>query len=1196
MRRLQFLHIALFPAKNAGVAQVLSVRKIGLLLLTIFFFTTSYAQKEGYNWFFGQNSGMTWNTTQSITLDDKNLVGLPTPLSGGVTNQMEGIFCMSDGSGNLLFYSDGVTIWNRKHQQMVNGEGLFGHNSSAQSGIVVPFPDQAGKYIVLSISLNCDFLNDGHIPNRIAYSIIDMSLNSGDGEVIIKNEVLTGATGVLGECIAAVKNTNGTDYWIIAVGKGAGPESAINVWEITASGVQTECINSYTLPANTSPIASANGYLRFSVDGTRFAWPVRYSDVATTTTDCFFGSFNPTTGIFSNVRNLNLPYVGSGVEFSLSGEIIYTAVGNDGVRAYMFSDLLNAQDPNTVIPRTIGAGNTLYALQMGPDGRIYSTLGSGTNMGVFDNVEDYNNSTYHIVSGLVPSTSTVRFGLPNIMAQLLHPLDPGIIGSDTAICTNSLPITLKTVTDAVASTGIFAYNWVQSVDNGLTWTNAPDVRDQNTYTTPILTETTMFRRDVTSTSITGFTYQRESNEVTISVSSPIFPGSIGSDQTICSGTMPTTLISESAASGGTGTLSYRWQSSTDSASFTNIGGVDGTEASYSPGALMGTAYFRRNAVGTDCDGNDVSISSNVIKITIAPPLTAGSISSKQTICSGERPETLTSISEARGGIEMILYLWQQSATGVSDWNTASGIVDQATYSPPELATTTYYRRSAISDCSGNVFSNVIEIIVADPVYTDPVIIDIESEGTEIITCIDETLTLFAALVSSGSITNPIYKWYDEAIDGTMINEGPTFTTSALTADTIFYVTVEGEDYCEGSRLPIYIKVETCTAPVIIQKDATLLITPDLKHNGSYPNPISVLYNERIKYEISATNTGTSSRTITVTDTIPVYLEYVSGSATGNPTSNMSIDDSRLIADNSLKWTFTNVLPSEKRTAVFETTPVSGAVASQPLFINSAWVEMSGYAKKMLTNSTYHQGGGISITTFSAGYGGNIYNAGDQALDYMTTPRSGIIITPDYGYKFAGWSHNDYTTLRGKTIKAQRDIAHYDTLTIYGDVELRANFSAEEYPIHYRLNGGRNAPDNPSVYTIESRAITLESPEKEGDVFVGWTGSNGDDPQSVVKIPAGSTGELEFYANFMYSNREDGKEHDDAIKEDKVWVIKDDLYLQTHKPGSIVRIHTLDGILREQRTIVAPGVSTIKLLPGLYVVNINNGIAQKVRIQ
>ena len=724
--------------------------------------------------------------------------------------------------------------------------------------------------------------------------------------------------------------------------------------------------------------------------------------------------------------------------------------------------------------------------------------------------------------------------------------------------------------------------------------------------------TSYSQEDVTSTSINGSTYQRESNEVATSDLSPIIPGSIGSDQTICSGSVPATLISESEASGGAGTLSYRWQSSTDSASFTNIGGVEGTEASYSPGALMRTAYFRRIAVGADYDGNDVSIPSNVIKITVAPPLTAGSISSKQTICLGETPETLTSISGARGGLGMILYLWQQSATGVSDWNTASGIVDQATYSPPALTTTTYYRRSAMSDCSGNVFSNVIEIIVAPEITTDSigsaqtVLFGIApemlisataaNEETEIVTCIDEALTLFATLVSSVSIANPIYKWYDEAIDGTMINEGPTFTTSALTADTIFYVTVEGEDFCEGSRLPIYIKVETCTAPVIIQKDATLLISPNLMHNGSYPNPISVLYNERIKYEISATNTGTSSRTITVTDTIPAYLEYVSGSATGNPTSNMSIHDNNLTADNSLKWTFTNVLPSEKRTAIFEATPVSGAVASQPLFINSAWVEMSGYTKKLLTNSTYHQGGGISITTFSAGYGGNIYNAGDQALDYMTTPRSGIIITPDYGYKFAGWSHNDYTTLRGKTIKAQRDIAHYDTLTIYGDVELRANFSAEQYPIHYRLNGGRNAPDNPSAYTIESRAITLESPEKEGDVFVGWTGSNGDDPQSVVNIPAGSTGELVFFANFLYSKREDSDEHDDVIKEDKVWTIKDDLYLKTHKPGSIVRIHTLNGILREQRTIVAPGVSTIKLLPGLYVVNINNGIAQKVRIQ
>ncbi|HCC52834.1 MAG TPA: hypothetical protein DEQ30_12925, partial [Porphyromonadaceae bacterium] len=105
------------------------------------------------------------------------------------------------------------------------------------------------------------------------------------------------------------------------------------------------------------------------------------------------------------------------------------------------------------------------------------------------------------------------------------------------------------------------------------------------------------------------------------------------------------------------------------------------------------------------------------------------------------------------------------------------------------------------------------------------------------------------------------------------------------------------------------------------------------------------------------------------------------------------------------------------------------------------------------NATYHQGASVGLVTFSAGSGGNIYNAEEQALDYKTTPRTGIVIVPNEGYRFTGWSHENYTSLRGHTIKAENRIMQYDTLTVYGNVNLQANFELEEYAIEYHLNGG-----------------------------------------------------------------------------------------------------------------------------------------------
>jgi hypothetical protein len=129
---------------------------------------------------------------------------------------------------------------------------------------------------------------------------------------------------------------------------------------------------------------------------------------------------------------------------------------------------------------------------------------------------------------------------------------------------------------------------------------------------------------------------------------------------------------------------------------------------------------------------------------------------------------------------------------------------------------------------------------------------------------------------------------------------------------------------------------------------------------------------------------------------------------------------------------------------FDATPESGAVASQPLYINSAWVQVSD-TLFVKTNSTYHQGAGIAVVTFSVSAGGSIYNAGRQALDYRTSPRAGILVVPDSGYVFAGWSHDEYRSLRGELIPASSGIMHFDSLIIYGDVELRAVFISGNSP-------------------------------------------------------------------------------------------------------------------------------------------------------
>jgi hypothetical protein len=340
---------------------------------------------------------------------------------------------------------------------------------------------------------------------------------------------------------------------------------------------------------------------------------------------------------------------------------------------------------------------------------------------------------------------------------------------------------------------------------------------------------------------------------------------------------------------------------------------------------------------------------------------------------------------------------------------------------------------------------------------------------------------------------------------------------------------------------------------LVKKSATLFLLPStdfFPHNGAYSNPVATLFGEEIEYRLSAVNAFTTAQTITIRDTLPVYLEYVPGSS-GEPLATDPPPTPGTPPREALHWLVTNVSPADSAVITFRARPQAGVSASQPMFINQAWVEVNGV--NVSTNSTYHQGAGVSLVTFSAGFGGRIYNAAGQALDYGASPRSGVVVVPEEGYRFAGWRHPAYRSLRGETIEAQSGLMQYETLTVYGDVTLFADFEPQTTPVVYQIDGMDNTGHHPSV---------------------------------------------------------------DETATDKIWAAAGELYVRTSKPGSIVRIYSVEGILLKQQIILQahrnddnPGAiessrrssagegneTIIKLPQGLYIVTLNNSFGTKIII-
>src|SRR5688572_22474257 len=99
-----------------------------IFALFVLLTSTSYGQKQVNNWFFGIMAGLDFNTSP------------PTKITNGALNTTEGCSSASDANGALLFYTDGVNVWDNTHTLMPNGTGLNGDVSTTQSALVVKKP------------------------------------------------------------------------------------------------------------------------------------------------------------------------------------------------------------------------------------------------------------------------------------------------------------------------------------------------------------------------------------------------------------------------------------------------------------------------------------------------------------------------------------------------------------------------------------------------------------------------------------------------------------------------------------------------------------------------------------------------------------------------------------------------------------------------------------------------------------------------------------------------------------------------------------------------------------------------------------------------------------------------------------------------------------------------------------------------
>lgn len=304
-----------------------------------------FSQKESNYWYFGGQAGLSFNSNQPTNLSDGKLIGI------------EGCSTISNGNGELLFYTDGRTVWNKNHEIMQNGEELYGGASSTQSSIIVPKPGTVNKYYIFTVA------EEAKEPG-LRYSEVDINADGGLGRVTnLKNVLIT--TPVC-EKIASIKICGTDNYWVITHGYGNRNFYAYNV---TSTGVDTNPVistvgSTISFSHNLAPY-NVQGYLKISPDGSKIVSVNSYYNV-----ELF--DFDQQIGVLSNPRVVSKAVNGNefyGAEFSPNAKLLYLSGGS--ANKIVQYDILSNDIENSGIDIITLPGYRFGAYQMAPDGKIY---------------------------------------------------------------------------------------------------------------------------------------------------------------------------------------------------------------------------------------------------------------------------------------------------------------------------------------------------------------------------------------------------------------------------------------------------------------------------------------------------------------------------------------------------------------------------------------------------------------------------------------------------------------------------------------------------------------------------------------------------------------------------------------------------------------------------------------------------------
>ncbi len=395
-----------------------------LLVVWIFLATLAgNSQNEASQWYFGNQAGLNFLTNP------------PTAHTVSAMLANYGCASMADASGNLLFYTNGQNVYTSTHTVMANGSGLNGYQYNSQPALIIKRPGSASQYYLFTLNS----INNINSSPGLFYSLIDMSLASGQGSVTTKNVPVY--SGNSSGKLTGTKHCNGVDYWVV-IRDWTTSTSTVNflAYQVTSTGVSTTAVVSAASTWTNTNYSYYDQYgcMKISPNGRKLALAnynnYYYYNQQHPTYEVW--DFNNSTGAVTNsiglsvnTNTVNYWNGGWGVEFSPDCTKLYGSRLNWNVNNVAISqwDLCAGSasavvaSESVIATHTSSSNNGHGSMQLAPNGKIYiANWWSVTNSQHISVINNPNlagaacNYSY-LAQSVAPNNST--YSMPNFIGS-----------------------------------------------------------------------------------------------------------------------------------------------------------------------------------------------------------------------------------------------------------------------------------------------------------------------------------------------------------------------------------------------------------------------------------------------------------------------------------------------------------------------------------------------------------------------------------------------------------------------------------------------------------------------------------------------------------------------------------------------------------------------------------------------------------